>query len=215
MANAKISALTALAGANVDTAADVMPIIDTSTTTTKKITVDELGLALQPFVDSDPLIRGSADSTKLVRLEVDGLTTATTRVITVPDRDLTLNNLSPITASLGSDVSLNDTINYIDGPAIAQGTTGTWFVSGTVTLFDASAVNYSIKLWDGTTVIASTRAAGVGAGVTAIVSLSGYIASPAGNLKISVKDEGSSGGLILYNNSGNLKDSTITAIRVG
>ena len=46
MADTKISALTALAGASVDTAADVIPIVDTSATTTKKILVDELRIAI-------------------------------------------------------------------------------------------------------------------------------------------------------------------------
>lgn len=46
MANAKISALTALTGANVDTAADVLGIVDTDLTQTKKIVVDELRIAL-------------------------------------------------------------------------------------------------------------------------------------------------------------------------
>lgn len=46
MADTKISALTALAGSSVDTAADVLAIVDTSVTTTKKIVVDELRVAL-------------------------------------------------------------------------------------------------------------------------------------------------------------------------
>lgn len=40
--------------------------------------------------DDYPIVSGSADRTKKVRFEVDGLTTATTRVITVPDSNLTL-----------------------------------------------------------------------------------------------------------------------------
>lgn len=47
-----------------------------------------------PFVDSQPVIVGSSDKTKKVRFEVDGLTTATTRVLTVPDADITLANWS-------------------------------------------------------------------------------------------------------------------------
>ena len=43
-----------------------------------------------PISDATSIIKGSADATKLVRFEVDGLTTDTTRVITVPDQDLTL-----------------------------------------------------------------------------------------------------------------------------
>ena len=42
------------------------------------------------FIDTNLTIIGSADATKKARLEVDGITTGTTRVITVPDIDLTL-----------------------------------------------------------------------------------------------------------------------------
>ena len=46
MADTKISSLTALTGADTDTAADVLAIVDTSVTTTKKMLVDELAVAL-------------------------------------------------------------------------------------------------------------------------------------------------------------------------
>lgn len=55
------------------------------------------GSPIAGYVDTNPIAVGSADATKKVRLEVDGLTTATTRVITVPDRDLTLAD--PLTSS--------------------------------------------------------------------------------------------------------------------
>src|SRR3990167_5810415 len=42
MADSKISALTSLTGANVASATDVLPVVDTSVTTTKKITRAEL-----------------------------------------------------------------------------------------------------------------------------------------------------------------------------
>ena len=124
--------------------------------------------------------------------------------------------MSGITASLGADVNLNNTGSYFDGPSIAQGTSGTWFVSGTVTMSEASASPvFDVKLWDGTTVIASTKFYGASSGgQNYTVSLSGYIAAPAGNLRISVKDETSTGGKIVYNASGNSKDSTITAFRI-
>jgi len=48
------------------------------------------------IVDTLPLVKGSADATKLVRLEVDGQTTATTRVMTVPDKDITIAGLSDL-----------------------------------------------------------------------------------------------------------------------
>lgn len=123
---------------------------------------------------------------------------------------------SPITNSLGADVNLNNTAAYFDGPSVAQGSTGTWFASGTVTLIETSASPvFDVKLWDGTTVVASTEFKGTASGGNAYtVSLSGYLASPAGNLRISVKDQTSTGGKIAFNQSGNSKDSTISAYRI-
>ncbi len=57
------------------------------------------GASAAPFVDSTPLLKGSADATKQVRFEVDGLTTATTRVVNVPDRDGTMAMLSDLSSS--------------------------------------------------------------------------------------------------------------------
>lgn len=46
MADTKTSDLTALTGANVDTAADILMIVDTDVTTAKKILIDELRIAI-------------------------------------------------------------------------------------------------------------------------------------------------------------------------
>lgn len=125
-------------------------------------------------------------------------------------------NLTPITNSLSGDVTLNNTGTYFDGPSVAQGSTGTWFVSGTVTCLDsAGAGTFIAKLWDGTTIIASCDIQTSGSGIIASMALSGYLATPAGNLRISVKDAASTSGLIKFNSTGNSKDSTITAIRIG
>lgn len=125
-------------------------------------------------------------------------------------------NFGQITNSLGADVALNNVANYFDGPSIAQGTTGTWFVSGTITVNDtAGAAGIVVKLWDGTTVIASAWVLVDSANAMRPVSLSGYITSPAGNLRMSAKDLSSASGAIKFNQSGNSKDSTITAIRIG
>lgn len=85
MADTKISLLNSLTKTTL-AVGDLIPIVDISTTETKKITVAEL---LNPL-DSLFRIAGSSDSTKLVAFEVDGLTTGTTRTITVPDANLTL-----------------------------------------------------------------------------------------------------------------------------
>jgi len=123
--------------------------------------------------------------------------------------------LSPITNSLVADVLLNNTANFFDGPSVAQGTSGIWYASGTVTVLDTTAGGiFQAKLWDGTTVIATSGVLTPQASNQASISLSGFLSSPAGNLRISVKDINSANGKILSNIAGT-KDSTITAIRIG
>jgi len=128
-----------------------------------------------------------------------------------------LAGLSQTSAALGSDVALNNTANYFDGPSISQGSTGTWFVTGgvVVTTTAGSADQFNAKLWDGTTVIASgvfkINAATINIGT---ITLAGVITSPAGNLKISVNDQTSNSGKIVFNSSGNSKDSWIAAVRI-
>lgn len=128
------------------------------------------------------------------------------------------STLSSLTNSLSADVALNNLANYFDGPSVAQGTTGTWFASGTVTLNDtgASASNFYAKLWDGTTVISSANTVHVAtANLRTTISLSGVLASPAANIRISVRNLDSTAGVIEFNRTGNSKDSTLTALRIG
>jgi len=125
--------------------------------------------------------------------------------------------LSPITHSLAADVAITDTGLFFTGPSVAQGTAGTWFASGTVTVADPSGgLQVLARLWDGTTVIASgkdTRAAGAQNG--SCLSLSGFITAPAGNIRIDVRNLSSVNGVISANISALGKDSTLTAIRIG
>jgi hypothetical protein len=121
-----------------------------------------------------------------------------------------------LTNSLAADVALNNTANFFDGPSVAQGTVGTWFASGTVGIQNAAASTFQLKLWDGTTTFASaffalTGAAGANQGSC---SLSGFITSPAGNIRISVKDPTQVTANIKFNVSGLSKDSTVTAVRI-
>lgn len=122
--------------------------------------------------------------------------------------------VSPISNSLAADVLLTNTGTYFDGPSVSQGTVGTWFAFGTVLVFDGGGGNMNVKLWDGATVIASARVVAFSGTQGSPVSLSGFIVSPSGNLRISVEDTSTVNGKILFNQSGNSKDSTITAIRV-
>lgn len=122
-------------------------------------------------------------------------------------------NMSQITNSISVDVNLNNTGSFFDGPSIAQGTSGTWFVSGKVTVTDSSSAALIAKLWDGTTVVDAGAFQVAGNGF-ATITLSGIISSPAANLKISVKDSSNTTGKIVANQSGTSKDSTISAIRI-
>lgn len=133
------------------------------------------------------------------------------RPIVIAPADLPM---TPITNSLGGDVNLTSTALYFDGPSVAQGTTGTWFASGTVTVNDASAAGYFAKLWDGTSTYASA-AISLAAGANGIFTLSGTIPNPLGNIRISVRDASNATGKIIFNATGNSKDSTIIAMRVG
>lgn len=49
-----------------------------------------------PFLDTNALVKGSADPTKLLRFEVDGFTAGATRVMTPPNQDTTLAGLSVV-----------------------------------------------------------------------------------------------------------------------
>lgn len=128
----------------------------------------------------------------------------------------TILGMASVTNTLGSNVALNNTANYFDGPSCAQGTSGTWLASGVVTLTDSGTapINFSIKLWDGTTVMASTAVTLNVASGDINCAISGIIASPAGNIRISVKDASHTTGAIAFNDSGNSKDSTLTVTRV-
>lgn len=158
------------------------------------------------------LLQGS--SSQYGAVKVDGTTiTAAAGVITAVTAPSTVVASSPITASTSADILLNNTSSYFDGPTVAQGSSGTWYVAGTVTITSATAANISAKLWDGTNIIASCADSVIGNGFCPM-ALSGYIVDPSSNLRISVRDVGTTTGKILFNQSGNSKDSTITAIRI-
>lgn len=130
--------------------------------------------------------------------------------------DLQTSYSAPVTNSLGANVLLNNTALYFDGPSVAQGSTGIWYVTTTFSLVDPTAGNNYIyaKLWDGTTVIASAQILALN--TTAIpTTLAGFITNPAGNLRISCRDISTTAGYFIANGTGLGKDSTITAFRIG
>jgi len=66
--------------------------------------VAQSGGSSLPIDDATAVVKGSADATKLVRIEADGITTGTTRVITMPDADVDLGALAAKTGNVYTGV---------------------------------------------------------------------------------------------------------------
>lgn len=86
---------------------------NTTTTGVVSIAVEGTDYSLLPVVDTTSIVRGSADGTKRLRIEVDGFTTGTTRVATFPNADLTV---------VGETTSQNITNKAIDASTIGVST---------------------------------------------------------------------------------------------
>lgn len=144
-----------------------------------------------------------------------GMSVSGTCTITITGTCTVATNLSRGVNSLGADVLLTNTGLYFDGPSVGQGTSGVWFASGTVTLLDVvGPAAFFCKLWDGTSLIASAVMLGPTANLAVAISLSGFISAPAANIRISCRDATAVTGKIVFNNSGNSLDSTLTVVRL-
>lgn len=81
--------------ASPDAAVDFVAIYDVSSGGVKKALLNAVGTSL-PVADTQTIVKGSADATKLLRFEVDGFTTGTTRVLTPPDANATIAGLEVV-----------------------------------------------------------------------------------------------------------------------
>jgi len=96
-----------------------------------------------PFDDGTAIIKGSADPTKLLRIEVDGFTAATTRVATPPNQDFTIagtNVAQTFTVEQTFTPAANTEAITITGFSLTGAATsscldisGTWNTSGLAT----------------------------------------------------------------------------------
>jgi hypothetical protein len=137
-------------------------------------------------------------------------------VATVAGASCTLGatcGLSSFSNSIGAGVNLSNTSLYFDGPSIAQGTTGTWYASGTVQITSTTTDTIVCKLWDGTTVV-NIEAKSVQGTANEIISLSGIFTTPVGNIKISCRDTVSVNGAMSANADSVTKASTVSAFRI-
>lgn len=91
----------------------------------------EIDATAHPLDDATAIVKGSGDATKLVRVEADGLTTGTTRVITMADENI---DLTPGTGSFASEAEgtlaasamqdlIDDTTPQLGGNLDANGKT--------------------------------------------------------------------------------------------
>lgn len=124
-------------------------------------------------------------------------------------------SLGQLTAALGGDVTMTTVGTFYDGPSVAQGSTGTWYASGVVTVKSATTNDQVVaKLWDGTTLISAGYVQPQNSG-TASIHVSGMITSPAGNLRISCANfTTGTTSKITNNNGGTSNGSVITAFRI-
>lgn len=130
-----------------------------------------------------------------------------------------LGGMSSLVNQLAANVTVNNNTAYFDGPSVAQGTSGTWYFTATITVLDTAVANQSffVKLHDGTTIIANTAISCVGTGNSQSVSLSGFLTSPAANVRMSVKAiSATTTGLISATlDAATGKASTINTFRIG
>lgn len=78
-----------------------------------------------PLADTTALVKGSGDATKQVRIEADNITAGTTRVITMPDRDITL--LGTQMQEIFATASGTDTYTASLGTAITSYVANTFY----------------------------------------------------------------------------------------
>jgi hypothetical protein len=169
--------------------------------------IDESGTGVAYFQGGDLGTPSAGVGTNLTGLNATQLTTGT-----IPTARLGLGQL---TNSLGGNVTLTAATTYFDGPSVAQGSTGTWFAAGNVTLADGTATPITTcKLWDGTTVIASGSVQQFSNGWFSL-ALSGYLATPAGNIRISCSSSTGTTNIIrAAGQDGTAKASTLSAFRI-
>jgi len=102
---------------------DVVTLSASQTLTNKTLTTPSISTptitGTWAFGDNEFHITGSADATKIVVFEVDGLTTSTTRTITVPDASFTMVGLTT-TQTLTNKTLTTPTITVLDNALTIQ-----------------------------------------------------------------------------------------------
>jgi hypothetical protein len=121
-----------------------------------KAYVDSVAGSELPIADTTAIVKGSVDGTKLVRFEVDGLTTGTTRVITMPDKDVVLGTIK---SDVTGEPSGSDVIDNIVSLTQAEYDAGSPVAGTTYIITDPKEdIYYPVNFSDQTTVIVTGTA---------------------------------------------------------
>ena len=229
--NLKVDQRTTAADTSPTIAASATYVAYTSITAARTVTLPAASTVNAGSILTIADESGSASSTNTISLAPNGTDTidgsnTTQVVINIPRGSAVFvcdgsSKWTPLKFSvvyintLGADVTVNNTGAYFTGPSVAQGTVGRWMASGQITAYDTSGgSNWNAKLWDGTSLIDSGRQQSTAANAPIVIAQSGYIASPAGNIRMSGQDASTTNGVMLFNASGNSKDCTLTVWRV-
>lgn len=123
--------------------------------------------------------------------------------------------LPKFAAALGANVNITATGTWTDGPSVAQGASGIWLASGTIS-FVTGGGNDTLraKLHDGTNVVAASQISVPAASVGSI-TLTGIFTNPPGNIRMSGLAAARTDGAMLFNGSGTSKDCSVLAVRIG
>lgn len=101
-----------------------------------------------PVVDTTAVVKGSADATKLLRFEIDGFTTGTTRVLTAP-------NFDGMIATLAGAEAFTNKISYNGIQLVSNGGADKLALDGDITFDAPDGLTFSAPVTSSVTVPAT------------------------------------------------------------
>lgn len=183
-----------------------------------------------PFVDSTAIIKGSADATKLLKIEVDGFTTATTRTLTPQNNSYTIagtdisqtfsntqtfSGTLSVSGTVGDDFIPNADGSYVNGTtSFRWGSIATYNAdfNGVLTLQSGSTITGSILPTTNNLYALGNTSFRWSTIVTTNANISGTITAPSGSTGVSatktVRDSAGTGTCTLIFSGGILTGGT-------
>jgi len=153
-----------------------------------------------PVVDTTSIVSGSADGTKLMRFEVDGVSASTTRVMTIPNTDQILAGRD-VDNSFSAAQSFGSTIG-VTGAATLSSTLG---VTGATTLSSTLSVGGNLTFSADNTYNIGTTSSGRPANIGAVSTIVLYHTTSSSTARIYMDTTGQT-----WNNSSGTPKASIT-----